>query len=106
MSDRRVAHPVDVRLNVAGIIGGKTDSLARSTFTEEDFAAWRDAFEVMIIGPCRLVQTLLPNLVTAKGRAMTVSSQLAASTWPYGGMYGYGAAKADLTEDQVHFLRH
>lgn len=86
--------PVDVLLNVAGIIGGRTDSLTKAPFTDEDFAAWREAFDVMTIGPFRLVQALLPNLIAAKGKALTVSSQLAASTWPYGGMYVYGATKA------------
>ncbi|MCO5785036.1 short-chain dehydrogenase [Pseudomonas sp. G11-1] len=85
---------VDVLLNVAGIIGGRTDSLTQAPFTDEDFAAWREAFEVMTIGPFRLVQALLPNLIAAKGKALTVSSQIAASTWPYGGMYVYGATKA------------
>lgn len=86
--------PVDVLLNVAGIVGGKTTSLLDSLFTEEDFAAWRTAFEVMTIGPFRLTQALLDNLIAAKGKVMTVSSQIASSAWPYGGMYAYGATKA------------
>ena len=86
--------PVDVLLNVAGIVGGRPDKLTSAPFTEADFAAWREAFEVMIIGPFRLVQALLPNLTAAKGKALTVSSQIGASTWPYGGMYAYGATKA------------
>lgn len=86
--------PLDVLLNVAGIVGGKTESLLDSPFSEEDFAAWRTAFEVMTIGPFRLTQALLPNLIAAKGKVMTVSSQIASSAWPYGGMYAYGATKA------------
>lgn len=87
-------NPVDVLLNVAGIIGGRTDKLTDAPFTEADFAAWREAFEVMTIGPFRLTQALLPNLIAAKGKVLTVSSQIGASTWPYGGMYAYGATKA------------
>lgn len=86
--------PVDILLNVAGVIGGKTDGLDSAVFTEDDFADWRHAFEVMTIGPFRLVQALLPNLLTTKGKVMTVSSQAAASTWLHGGMYVYGATKA------------
>jgi len=86
--------PVDVLLNVAGIIGGRTDSLANTTFTDDDFDDWRNAFEVMTIGPFRLTQVLLPNLLAAKGKVMTVSTQIAASTWDRGGMYAYGATKA------------
>ena len=88
--------PVDVLLNVAGIVGGRADSLLDKPFTETDFDGWRDAFEVMTIGPFRLTQALLPNLIAAKGKVMTVSSQIAASTWPYGGMYAYGATKAGV----------
>lgn len=88
--------PVDVLLNVAGITGGRMDNLLDKPFTEEDFAGWREAFEVMTIGPFRLTQALLPNLIAAKGKVMTVSSQIAASTWPYGGMYAYGATKAGV----------
>ena len=88
--------PVDVLLNVAGITGGRVDSLLDKPFSEEDFAGWREAFEIMTIGPFRLTQALLPNLIAAKGKVMTVSSQIAASTWPYGGMYAYGATKAGV----------
>ncbi len=86
--------PVDVLLNVAGIIGGRTDSLANTSFSEDDFNDWRNAFEVMTIGPFRLTQALLPNLLAAQGKVMTVSTQIAASTWSHGGMYAYGATKA------------
>lgn len=88
--------PVDVLLNVAGIIGGRLDSVLGAPFTEKDFDDWREAFEVMTIGPFRLAQTLLPNLLAAKGKVMTVSSQVAASTWPYGGMYAYATTKAGV----------
>lgn len=88
--------PVDVLLNVAGIVGGRTDSLLDKSFSEKDFDDWREAFEVMTIGPFRLTQTLLPNLMAAKGKVMTVSSQIAAFTWPHGGMYAYGATKAGV----------
>lgn len=86
--------PVDVLLNVAGIVGGRTDSLLKAPFSEADFDDWRTAFEVMTIGPFRLTQAVLPNLIAANGKVMTVSSQIAASTWPRGGLYAYGATKA------------
>lgn len=90
------ATPVDVLLNVAGVLGGETGAVTNNQFGEDDFADWHNAFEIMTIGPFRLIQALLPNLLAAKGKAMTVSSQLAASTWPYGGMYAYGATKAGV----------
>lgn len=88
--------PVDVLLNVAGIVGGRRESVLDTPYTEADFDDWREAFEIMTIGPFRLTQALLPNLISAKGKVMTVSSQIASSTWPYGGMYAYGATKAGV----------
>ncbi|WP_185267093.1 SDR family oxidoreductase [Halopseudomonas xiamenensis] len=88
--------PVDVLLNVAGVLGGETGAVTSTRFDEDDFADWHHAFEVMTVGPFRLIQALLPNLIAARGKAMTVSSQLAASTWPFGGMYAYGATKAGV----------
>lgn len=88
--------PVDVLLNVAGIVGGRKESVLDTPYTEADFDDWREAFEIMTIGPFRLTQALLPNLISAKGKVMTVSSQIASSAWPYGGMYAYGATKAGV----------
>ncbi len=82
--------PVDLLLNVGGIFIGETGP------EDRNFDGWRESFEVMCIGPFRMVQALLPNLERARGKALTVSSQLAASPWPYGGMYSYSAAKAGL----------
>ena len=46
-----------------------------------------------------MVQTLLPNLKAAAApKVMTVTSQLAASTWPFGGSYAYSSAKAGVNK--------
>ena len=82
--------PVDLLLNVGGIFYGETGP------EDRNYDAWRESFEVMCLGPFRMVQNLLPNLERARGKALTVSSQLGASPWPYGGMYSYSAAKAAL----------
>jgi NAD(P)-dependent dehydrogenase (short-subunit alcohol dehydrogenase family) len=83
--------PVHVLLNVAGVLGGSKQGLHDS-----DFDAWHTAFEIMTIGPFRVAQALLPHLEKVKGKVVTITSQLAASTWPYGGLYAYGAAKAGV----------
>jgi NAD(P)-dependent dehydrogenase (short-subunit alcohol dehydrogenase family) len=49
----------------------------------------------MVKGPLRVLQAFLPRL-SGGSKVINFSSQLAASTWPYGGFYGYGAAKAGL----------
>lgn len=81
---------VDVLINVAGIYQNETCP------EDNDFDHWRHSFEAMAIGPFRVVLAFLPALERSGGKVMNVSSQLAASPWPYGGMYSYSAAKAAL----------
>jgi NAD(P)-dependent dehydrogenase (short-subunit alcohol dehydrogenase family) len=82
--------PVDVLLNVAGVVGGEKQGLE-----DQAWGDWQDAFNVMTIGPLRVMQAFLPRLGNG-AKVINITSQLAASTWPYGGYYAYGAAKAGL----------
>lgn len=82
--------PVDVLINAAGILHIEKGP------DDRDFDGWRKSFEVMAIGPFRVMQSLLPNLERAKGKVVSLSSQVGASTWSTGGAYSYGAAKAAL----------
>ncbi len=86
--------PVDILINNAGVLGGHPQTLESI-----DFDAWVDALKIMTIGPFRVVQTFLPNLKAAAApKVMTVTSQLAASTWPYGTTYAYSSAKAGVNK--------
>ncbi len=82
--------PIDLVYNVAGIIG-KVEPELDST----DWAQFDEAIEIMLKGPLRVLQAFLPRM-KAGSRVMNFSSQLAASTWPYGGFYAYGATKAGM----------
>lgn len=82
--------PIDVLLNVAGVVGGDRQGLSDRAWDD-----WQDAFNIMIIGPLRVMQAFLPRLPSG-AKVINITSQLAASTWPYGGHYAYGAAKAGL----------
>ena len=81
---------VDVLLNVAGISGPSRPELEAS-----DWAMWQESFNVMTMGPLRVLQALLPRM-QAGAKVINITSQIAASTWPTGGFYAYGAAKAGL----------
>jgi NAD(P)-dependent dehydrogenase (short-subunit alcohol dehydrogenase family) len=87
--------PVDVLINVAGIFQSETGP------EDNDFAHWRESFEAMAIAPFGVALAFLPALEKAKGKVMSVSSQIAASTWPYGGMYSYAASKAALNRAMI-----
>jgi NAD(P)-dependent dehydrogenase (short-subunit alcohol dehydrogenase family) len=81
---------VDVLLNVAGIVGGGDKGLDDRTWSD-----WHEALEVMAIGPVRVTQAFLPRMKEG-AKVITITSQLAASTWPNGGYYAYAAAKAGV----------
>ena len=86
--------PIDILINNAGVLGGHPQTLESI-----DFDAWMDAFSVMTIGPFRVVQAFLSNLKAAAApKIMTVTSQLAASTWPFGTTYAYSSAKAGVNK--------
>lgn len=81
---------IDILYNVAGVTGPMAAELEGANWAE-----WQDTFNIMIMGPLRVMQGFLPRL-GAGSKVINITSQLAASTWPYGGFYAYGAAKAGL----------
>lgn len=82
--------PIDVLYNVAGVSGHMKPEL--ESIDEE---TWDAVFEVSVKGPLRVTQAFLPRLGEGS-KVLNVSSQIGASTWPYGGFYAYAAAKAAL----------
>jgi NAD(P)-dependent dehydrogenase (short-subunit alcohol dehydrogenase family) len=82
--------PIDIVYTVAGVIGTMEPELESA-----DWAVFDNAINIMVKGPLRTLQAFLPRL-GAGSKVINFSSQLAASTWPYGGFYAYGAAKAAL----------
>ena len=82
--------PIDILYNVAGIIG-----TAEPELDSADWAAFDSALDIMLKGPLRVLQAFLPRLHHG-AKIINFSSQLAASGWPYGGYYAYGAAKAGM----------
>ena len=81
---------IDILYNVAGILGTPAPQL-----DSVDWAEFDKAIEIMLKGPLRVLVAFLPRM-QAGSKVMNITSQLAASTWPYGGFYDYGAAKAGL----------
>lgn len=81
---------VDVLYNVAGVAGPDGAELESA-----DWEAWDDTFRIMVQGPLRVLQAFLPRM-GAGSKVINITSQLAASTWPYGGYYAYAGAKAAL----------
>jgi NAD(P)-dependent dehydrogenase (short-subunit alcohol dehydrogenase family) len=87
------AQPIDILINNAGTTGGGAQSL-----DDFDVDAWHDALNVNTIGPLVVAREFKNNLAASgNGKLMMVTSQLAASTWPMGGMYIYGSTKAGVS---------
>ena len=82
--------PIDILYNVAGISGHRAPEL--ESIDEE---TWDALFAIMVKGPLRVLQAFLPRLHSG-AKVINVSSQIGASTWPYGGFYAYASAKAAL----------
>lgn len=82
--------PIDVLYNVAGVVG-----VIEPELDNVDWDSWDNAFNIMVKGPLRVLQAFLPRLA-AGAKVINFSSQIAASTWPYGGFYCYAAAKAAM----------
>jgi len=82
--------PIDIVYNVAGMTG----TLAPE-FGDVDWNTFDEVFNVHVKGPLRVLNAFLPRL-GAGSKVINFSSQLAASTWPYGGFHAYAASKAAL----------
>lgn len=82
--------PIDILYNVAGVIG-KTEPQLDGI----DWADFDKAIEIMLKGPLRVLSAFLPRLGDGS-KAINFSSQLGASTWPYGGYWPYAATKGGL----------
>lgn len=81
---------VDILYNVAGVAGPEGAELESA-----DWDAWDETYRIMVQGPLRVLQAFLPRM-GAGSKVINITSQLAASTWPYGGFYAYAGAKAAL----------
>ena len=83
--------PIDVLINNAGVWGG----LETQTFQNMDYDTWAYDFNVMAMGPFRVIQTFLPNVLAGDQRKIvTLSSQVAAHVYDHVIGYSYASAKA------------
>ncbi|MBI1179698.1 MAG: SDR family NAD(P)-dependent oxidoreductase [Alphaproteobacteria bacterium] len=83
--------PIDVLINNAGVWGG----LETQTFQNMDYDNWAFEMNVMAMGPFRVVQAFLPNVMAGQGRKIvTMTSQVASHAYDHVIGYSYAAAKA------------
>ncbi|MGI9328163.1 MAG: SDR family oxidoreductase [Pseudomonadales bacterium] len=88
------SEPIDIVINNAGVTGG-----AKQSVDEVDIDEWHKTLDIHAIGPLLIARHFKDNLVASgNGKLMTLTSQLAASTWPMGGMYIYSSTKAAVSK--------
>tara|TARA_B100000029_G_C17380257_1_gene889404 strand:- start:95 stop:784 length:690 start_codon:yes stop_codon:yes gene_type:complete len=85
---------IDTLIISAGSVGG-----GRQTLDDLDLEEWHRTLDTNTIGPALVAKALKSNLIAAgDSNLMILSSQLAASTWPMGGMYIYSTTKAAVSK--------
>ncbi len=83
--------PIDILINNAGVWGG----LETQTFQNMDYDNWAFEFNVMAMGPFRVVQNFLPHVLAGEQRKIvTNTSQVAAHVYDHAVGYSYASAKA------------
>ena len=95
-SDRIGKSVIDSVIIVAGWVGGMPDN---QTIDNINIDEWHNTLNINTIGPLLVAKAFKANLAASgKGNLMILSSQLAASTWPMGGMYIYSTTKAAVSK--------
>ena len=87
---------IDSIIIVAGYVGGMPEN---QTIDNIDLDEWHRTLNINTIGPLLVAKAFKENLSSSgNGNLMILSSQLAASTWPMGGMYIYSTTKAAVSK--------
>lgn len=83
---------IDLLINNAGT-GGQTPG----SFNDTDFERVKMTFDVNSLGPMRVTQALLPNVLASEAKTIVhISSIMGSISNNRGGYYGYRASKAAL----------
>lgn len=90
LAKRLAGKPIKLLVCNAGIYPDRNHQL------EKDYPPemWSETFAVNVTGVFMTIQTLLPNIRSAKGKIAIISSQMASATKAPGGAYIYRASKA------------
>lgn len=85
--------PIDILINNAGVFGG----LDTQTFQNMDYDNWASEFNIMAMGPFRVMQTFFDNvLASEQKKIVNMTSQTAAHAYDHLIGYSYASAKSGL----------
>ena len=85
--------PIDILINNAGVWGG----LDTQVLANMDYDNWAHELNIMLMGPFRVIQAFLKNVVASQQRKIvSITSQTAAHSYDHIVGYSYASAKAGL----------
>lgn len=87
------AEPIDVLINNAGVSGPE-----RQSATDMDYEGLAEALAVNSIAPLRIANAFLPNVKAAKGKIVTLSSQMGSVQSPASDSLAYRVSKAAVNK--------
>ncbi len=87
------SEPIDVLINNAGVSGPD-----HQTATDMDYDGLMDTLAVNTIGPLRVANAFLPNLKAARGKIVTLSSQMGSAQSPGADALAYRVSKVALNK--------
>jgi NAD(P)-dependent dehydrogenase (short-subunit alcohol dehydrogenase family) len=87
------AEPIDVLINNAGISGPD-----RQSATDMDYEGLAETLSVNAISPLRIANAFLPNVKAAKGKIVTLSSQMGSVQSPASDSLAYRVSKAAVNK--------
>jgi len=93
--------PVDVLLNVAGVIGGGREPAAgggRQRFGAQDYEDWKHVLDVNVLGPMRMAEAFIGHLEAGEQKKIvSLTSRMGSiADNTSGGYYVYRSSKAAL----------
>lgn len=94
--------PIDILINNAGVWGG----LDTQVLANMDYDNWAHELNTMLMGPFRVIQAFLPNVLASDQRKIVaITSQTAAHSYDHEIGYAYGSAKAGLNRVMTALAR-
>ncbi|GAB5457734.1 MAG: SDR family oxidoreductase [Henriciella sp.] len=99
LGDTLRGQPIDILINNAGIFGKNppaTTGFQDQVFGNSDFEAdWIAPFRTNVIGPMKIVETLVENIAASEDKKVVIITSIIGSvTMAPGQMFGYAASKA------------
>jgi NAD(P)-dependent dehydrogenase (short-subunit alcohol dehydrogenase family) len=93
-ASKAVTRPIDILVNNAGIYGPRQGQGA----LDMDFDAFSEVLAVNTLGPLRVSQAFLPQVEAARGKIITITSQMGSLAGNPSGAVAYRASKAAVNK--------